>query len=172
MRTLIKIIIALIVGIIIGIAATVFIYPFIFPPPQVNESIENIQSKKLVATGKFINPNPLDPIHWGKGSVEIYLHRNSQLREVYFGKDFQVGPGPAFYVYLSQGKNIKSNSEFRNHQDTNVELGALKSFKGSQIYKIPFKINLQKFKSVVVWCKTFSQLITSANLEPSQKKQN
>lgn len=165
MRTLIKIIIALVVGVIIGVAATVFVYPFIFPPPQVNEKIENIQSKKLIAHGKFIHPNPLDPIHWGKGNVSIYSHRNGVLREVYFAKDFQVGPGPAFYVYLSQGVNIRNNSEFKKYQSSNVELSVLKSFKGSQLYKIPSKINLQKFQSVVVWCKTFHQLITSANLK-------
>ena len=97
--------------------------------------------------------------------MKIYSHRSNHFKEVYFDKNFQVGPGPAFYVYLSQGSNIKSNREFRKYKATNVELGALKSFKGSQLYKIPSKINFEKFQSVVVWCKKFGQLITSATLK-------
>jgi len=169
MRTFITIIISLIIGIIIGALGTIFVYPFIFPPPQVNESVQNVQAKLLIANGKFIDPNPSDPVHWGKGNTKIYAHRNNNIKEVYLDKNFQVGPGPAFYVYLSEGANIKNNREFKKYKTTNVELGPLKSFKGSQIYKIPAKVNIHKFKSVVVWCKSFSQLITSAKLERNTK---
>ena len=167
MRTVITVIISLIIGIAVGVLGTIFVYPFIFPPPQVNESVQNVQTKILIAHGKFIHPNPADRLHWGKGHTKIYRHPSNNANEVLLDKTFQVGPGPAFYLYLSQDANIKKNKDFR--QAKHFELGPLKSFKGSQVYKIPASIDMNKIKSVVVWCKSFGQLITSANLQESKK---
>ena len=156
-------ILGLIIGLAIGIAGTIIVYPFIFPPPEVNERIADITKKTLVASGEFIHPNPSDPVHWGKGGVSIYQQGN--LNEVYLESDFEVGPGPAYHVYLSSGNDIRSNDDFNNAN--NIDIGKLKSFKGSQIYKVPADAELAEFNSVVVWCVAFNQLITSANLSNS-----
>ena len=153
-------ILGLIIGLAIGIGGTIIIYPFIFPPPEVNERVADINSKTLAASGEFIHPNPDDPVHWGKGGVSIYQQEN--LNEVYFESDFEVGPGPAYHVYLSSGTDIKSNDDFNNAG--NLDIGTLKSFKGSQIYRPPADTKMEEYKSIVVWCVAFGQLITSANL--------
>ena len=70
MRTLIKIIISLLIGIVIGVVGTIFVYPFIFPPPQVNESIANIQSKQIIVNGQFIDPNSFRSSPLGKRKYE------------------------------------------------------------------------------------------------------
>lgn len=41
----------------------------------------------------------------------------------------------------------------------------LKSFQGSQVYRVPYTVNMSEIHSVVVWCVSFAQLITSANLK-------
>ena len=154
-------ILGLIIGLAIGIAGTIIVYPFIFPPPEVNERIADITKKTLAASGEFIHPNPSDPVHWGKGGVSIYQQEN--LNEVYLESDFEVGPGPAYHVYLSSGKDIKSNADFKNA--VNLDIGTLKSFKGSQIYKVSSgSLDPAQYNSVVVWCMAFNQLITSAKL--------
>jgi hypothetical protein len=154
-------ILGLIIGLAIGIAGTIIVYPFIFPPPEVNERIADITKKTLAASGEFIHPNPSDPVHWGKGGVSIYQQGN--LNEVYLESDFEVGPGPAYHVYLSSGTDIKSNADFKN--GVNLDIGTLKSFKGSQIYKVSSgSLDPAQYNSVVVWCVAFNQLITSANL--------
>ena len=154
-------ILGLIIGLAIGIAGTIIVYPFIFPPPEVNERIADITKKTLAASGEFIHPNPSDPVHWGKGGVSIYQQEN--LNEVYLESDFEVGPGPAYHVYLSSGTDIKSNADFKN--GVNLDIGTLKSFKGSQIYKVSSgSLDPAQYNSVVVWCMAFNQLITSAKL--------
>lgn len=47
---------------------------------------------------------------------------------------------------------------------TTFEIGKLKSFSGSQVYRVPESVDFAGLKSVAVWCKTFGQLITSADL--------
>lgn len=152
---------SLIIGIGIGIMITVIAYPFVFPPPVVNEQISNIENKQKIYSGTFIHPNPSDPVHWGKGNVAVYGHGNDH--EIFLEEDFEVGPGPAYHVYLSSAADVISNEQFENA--TNFDLGKLKSFKSSQVYQAPSNFESVQIKSVVIWCKTFGQLITSATLE-------
>lgn len=159
--TLISAIMACLLAFLAGLIVMLAIYPFIFPPPVLNEKLSSVETKTKVATGMFIHPNPSDPIHYGKGSVGVYKAKNQY--EILLNKDFKVGPGPAFHVFLSDAKNIKTNTAFKNSRK--YDLGALKSFQGSQVYAVPNQLELSKIHSVVVWCVSFSQLITSANLK-------
>lgn len=149
-----------VLGFLAGLIVMLIIYPFIFPPPVLNEKISHVKTKTKIATGVFIHPNPRDFIHYGKGSVSIYKSKNHY--EIFLGKDFKVGPGPAFHIFLSDAKNIRTNATFQNSKK--YDLGMLKSFQGSQVYAIPSHVNMSEIRSVVVWCVSFSQLITSANL--------
>lgn len=148
-------------GFLAGLIVMLIIYPFIFPPPVLNEKISHVETKTKIATGVFIHPNPRDFIHYGKGTVAVYKSKNHY--EIFLGKDFKVGPGPAFHVFLSDAKNIKTNAAFQNSKK--YDLGMLKSFQGSQVYSVPSQVTMSQIHSVVIWCVSFSQLITSANLK-------
>jgi hypothetical protein len=159
--TLISAIVAGLVGFLAGLIVMLVIYPFIFPPPVLNEKLSYAETKTKVATGMFIHPNPRDPVHYGKGSVAVYKAKNQY--EILLNEDFKVGPGPAFHLFLSDAKDIKTERSFKHSRK--YDLGALKSFQGSQVYVVPNHINMSKVRSVVVWCVSFSKLITSANLK-------
>jgi hypothetical protein len=45
-----------------------------------------------------------------------------------------------------------------------VDLGRLRSFKGSQRYAIPAGVDLANYQSVIIWCERFSVLISPADL--------
>ena len=45
-----------------------------------------------------------------------------------------------------------------------VDLGGLRSFKGSQRYSIPAGVNLKDYQSVIIWCERFGVLISPADL--------
>lgn len=159
--TIISAIIACLVGFLTGLIVMLVIYPFLFPPPVLNEKLSYAETKTKVATGIFIHPNPRDPIHYGKGSVAVYKLKNQY--EILLNEDFKVGPGPAFHIFLSDTKNIKTDAAFKHSKK--YDLGTLKSFQGSQVYPVPSHINMSKVHSVVVWCVSFSKLITSADLK-------
>ncbi len=159
--TLISAIVACLVGFLAGLIVMLVIYPFIFPPPVLNEKLSYAEAKTKVATGMFIHPNPRDPVHYGKGSVGVYQSKNQY--EILLNEDFKVGPGPAFHVFLSEAKNINTDTAFKHAK--NYDLGTLKSFQGSQVYLVPSHIKMSKVHSVVIWCVSFSKLISSANLK-------
>ena len=140
-----------------GVAVGFFIFPYVFPPPAAAEQIADSERSTLVASGSFIHANPSDPVHYGKGRVSVYEHT------VFLESDFEVGPGPAFHVYLVPKAPIRSSSDLKDVMF--VDLGGLRSFKGSQRYSIPPGVDLKQYQSVIIWCERFGVLISPADLK-------
>jgi hypothetical protein len=153
--------VALALGTGFGFALGIFVYPFWFLGEVASETVANRDQKTRVASGTFIHANPSDPVHWGKGGVEL-LDGPGGERLVYLQPDFEVGPGPRFHVYLVDRTDVRSNGDFP--LQTAVDLGRLRAFKGSQVFPIPTAIDVAKVGSIVVWCKEFGVLITPADL--------
>jgi len=141
-----------ILGTGLGIALGFFFFPYVFPPPAALEQLTDGERSKLVASGTFIHANPSDPVHYGKGRVSVNEH------VVFLEPDFEVGPGPAFHVYLVPKASIRSSSDLRDRMF--VDLGGLRAFKGSQRYVIPAGVNLKDYQSVIIWCERFVVLIS------------
>jgi len=139
-----------------GVALGFFIFPYVFPPPTAAEQLADAEHSKLVASGTFIHANPSYPVHYGRGRVSIYEHT------VFLEPDFEVGPGPAFHVYLVPKASIRSTSELKDVMV--VDLGGLRAFKGSQQYAIPAGVNLKDYPTVMIWCERFGVLISPADL--------
>ena len=146
-----------VVGTGFGVALGFFIFPYVFPPPAATEQLADADRSKLVASGSFIHANPSDPVHYGKGRVSVYEHT------VFLEPDFEVGPGPAFHVYLVPKASIRSSSDLKDVMF--VDLGGLRAFKGSQRYAIPPGLDLKNYQSVIIWCERFGVLISPADLK-------
>jgi len=146
-----------ILGTAFGVAVGFFAFPYVFPPPEAMEVLTTEEQATIVARGKFIHANPLDPIHYGTGNVTVYD------KIVYLGTDFEVGPGPAFHVYLVPKAQVRQSADVKGTMF--VDLGKLRAFKGSQKYRIPAGVNLMTYPSVVIWCAEFGVLISPADLQ-------
>ena len=142
-----------------GVALGFFLFPYVFPPPPAAETLTEADRSALVATGTFIHANPSDPVHWGKGKVSVYE------KAVFLESDFEVGPGPAYHVYLVPQASIRSSADLGAAMY--VDLGRLRAFEGSQRYPIPDGVNLADYPSLVIWCERFSVLISPADLAPA-----
>lgn len=113
--------------------------------------------KKLFVTrqGMFTE---IDLIHKGSGLALIYPE--TAEGPILRLENFNVTRGPDLHVYLSRNENITSSDQLGDYYD----LGVLKSSKGNQNYQLPS--NHSGFKSVVIWCKAFGVLFSSATLQP------
>ena len=143
----------------LGVALGFLLFPYVFPPPPAAESLTEADRSALVAIGTFIHANPSDPVHWGKGKVSVYE------KAVFLEPDFEVGPGPAYHVYLVPKAPIRSSGDLG--EAMYIDLGGLRAFKGSQRYPIPEGVNLAGYPSVIIWCERFSVLISPADLTPA-----
>lgn len=145
-----------VLGGVFGLGLGFFLFPFLFPPPPATDQLTETERTRLVATGSFIHANPSDPVHYGKGRVSVYE------RTLFLEPDFEVGPGPAFHVYLVPKENIRASADLGDAMF--VDLGRLRAFKGSQRYAIPAGLNLRNYPTVLIWCERFGVLISPADL--------
>jgi len=143
-------------GTAFGVAVGFFVFPYVFPPPSAADALTDVERSALVATGTFIHANPNDPVHYGRGRVSVYE------RTVFLEPDFEVGPGPAFHVYLVAKMALRASSDLKDVKF--VDLGGLRAFKGSQRYPVPADIDLKDYQSVIIWCERFGVLISPADL--------
>ena len=145
-----------VLGTAFGVAVGFFLFPYVFPPPPAMEMLVADERTEVVARGTFIHANTSDPIHYGGGQVTVYE------KLVFLEEDFEVGPGPAFHVYLVPNAQIRESSGVKGTMY--VDLGQLRAFRGSQKYAIPDGVDLKNYPSVVIWCAEFGVLISPADL--------
>ena len=139
-----------------GVALGFFLFPYVFPPPESMDTLTETERTAVIPRGAFIHANPSDPVHYGKGGVTVYE------TNVFLEPDFEVGPGPKYHVYLVPKEKVRDSGDVKGTMF--VDVGRLRSFKGSQKYPIPDGIDLKRFSSVVIWCEEFGVLISPADL--------
>ncbi len=72
---------------------------------------------------------------------------------------FEVDNGPDLRVYLVAG-DAREESDVDDFKD----LGALKGNKGDQQYAVPADVKLERYSTVVIWCRAFSVAFARASL--------
>ncbi|MYI85818.1 MAG: DM13 domain-containing protein [Dehalococcoidia bacterium] len=72
-------------------------------------------------------------------------------------ENFSVRNGPDLFVYLSRNPD--------GWEEEAINLGDLKATDGAFNYEIPSDIDIEEFKSAVVWCRRFAVLFGHATLE-------
>lgn len=101
-------------------------------------------------SGKFMGAG--DGIHNAEGVAKIITLQDGN--KVLRLENLKSTNGPDLYVYIAIDKGA---SDF-------VDLGRLKGNIGNQNYNIPQGTDLNKYNTVLIWCKQFSVLFGSANL--------
>jgi len=146
-----------VLGGILGVGGGVGIGIVIFTPPAANAALNADELTAIVARGRFIRTNTMDPVRYGSGGVTVLQ------RTVFLESDFKVGPGPKFRVYLVPKASIRRSRDVSGTDF--VDLGPLRAFKGSQKYTVPATVNLADYSSVVIWSTAFGVLISPADLK-------
>ena len=127
---------------------------------QTNGSIVNQNMPEAATTsaytplfiGEFVGVN--DGIHNAEGLAKVVqLDDASMILRL---ENFKATNGPDLYVYLASDS---STSDF-------VNLGRLKGNIGNQNYDIPEGTDFSRYDTVLIWCRAFSVLFGSAELQP------
>jgi Electron transfer DM13 len=76
--------------------------------------------------------------------------------------DLRTSNGPDLFVYLSAAAADAPRATF---DDDFVSLGRLRANQGNQNYEIPDGVALDRYQSVVIWCRRFTYAFGAAALE-------
>ncbi len=107
-----------------------------------------------VASGRFEGVSG----HRGVGRAAVIELAEGGRRLTF--RDFDVEPGAApLRVYLA-ADDPGSDGAVKDF----IDLAPLKGTKGNQQYRIPGRVNLRRYTSVIVWCVPFTTRIAQARL--------
>lgn len=104
----------------------------------------------------------VDAVHKGEGQATFY--RRPDGATVPRLESFRVTNGPDLYVYLSGHPAPRSSAEL--HQAPDYEVAILKGNVGDQTYELPADVDLAGVRSVVIYCKRFTTVFSTAELQP------
>jgi hypothetical protein len=98
--------------------------------------------------------------HETKGAAT--LHRLGDGKRILRLTNFETSNGPDVRVYLVAAEMANDNDIVT--QAGFIDLGSLKGNKGDQNYDVPANADLNKYKSVSIWCARFDVNFGAASL--------
>ena len=136
-----------------GFAAGIYVLPILTAPAAPSAVELAAATTKASFTGQFRRDlKDSDALHWGEGTVSV-------------GSEFislrgKLAPGPDYKLYLSP-EFVETEADFVRLKSRMVRVGDVKTFENFLI-PVPTGIDPSQFSTVIVWCESFSQFITSA----------
>jgi hypothetical protein len=141
------------IALAIGFAAGVYALPILIAPPAPTAAEVATQTTEVAFTGQFRRDlRDSDAFHWGDGKVMITGKSIGFLGE--------LAPGPDYKLYLSP-EFVETEADFNRLKPRMARVGDVKTFKNFLV-PVPGSIDPAQYNTVVVWCETFGQFITSA----------
>ncbi|MBI2048057.1 MAG: DM13 domain-containing protein [Parcubacteria group bacterium] len=129
--------------------------PSLPQPTEASQEVKSIpQTREIKLEESVIKSAPVIGTagHPASGAARIV---ESEGKKYLRYEDFKTINGPDLFVYLS--KDMRA-SDF-------INLGALKATGGNVNYEIPENININDYPYALVWCRAFSVLFNSADLD-------
>ena len=118
--------------------------------------VEN-QDPEITATGSFV-----EVAHAGGGDAKI-INLGGEKGNILRLENLDVLNGPDLHVLLSRSTYVKTSGDLGEY----VELGELKGNKGNQNYEISANVDLSKYNTVIIYCKSFGVVFNVARLDKS-----
>lgn len=137
----------------IGFAAGIYTLPILTAPPAPSDGETKTMSAGAEYTAQFVrNLKGSDALHWGEGKVSI-------------GPSFitlmgKLAPGPDYKLYLSP-EFVETEKDFNRLKAEMTRIGDVRTFENF-VVPVPPDIDPSNYTSVIVWCESFDQFITSA----------
>jgi hypothetical protein len=119
---------------------------------------------KVIKTSNLRDDLPgTDAVHYGTGTVT--LEEKDGAYYVQFAEDTKISFAPDLNIYISKVGDIVDEEGYKNLQL--IHLGEMTKPNGASFYKLPDDVKPADVHSVLVWCRRFSEFMSSANFKES-----
>ncbi len=140
----------------IGFGLGIYLLPILIAPASPDRaSLDEMAANALFKSEFTRDLKGSDFLHWGEGEISLspsqIIHKGS------------LAPGPDYKLYLVK-EFVENEDEFLAIKQQANLVGDVKTFEGF-ILNIPPQIDIADFKTVVIWCETFSEFITAAKYQ-------
>jgi hypothetical protein len=140
----------------IGFGLGIYLLPILTAPPAPDAAMLEQEAEAALYTGEFTRDlRGSDFLHWGEGTISV-----TPERIIHEGK---MAPGPDYKLYLTKSF-VEHEDEFDPIKSEAALVGDIKSF-GGFLADVPTGIDVSAYTTVVIWCESFGEFITSAKYQ-------
>lgn len=136
-----------------GFAAGIYVLPILTAPAAPSAGELAAATRKANFTGQFRRDlKDSDALHWGEGTVSVSSE--------FISLQGRLAPGPDYKLYLSP-EFVETEADFVRLKTRMARVGDVKTFEDFLV-PVPASIDPSQYSTVIVWCESFGQFITSA----------
>ncbi|PDV98593.1 DM13 domain-containing protein [Candidatus Chloroploca asiatica] len=130
------------------------------PTPSMEPTVAEAPTEPIaLASGTFTF---IDRLHWAEGQATIYqLPDGSRILRL---ENFKAQNGPDLRIGIAGHPMPRSSAELHDTGPGYIEFERLTANEGNQNYAIPADLDLDGFLSVVIYCRAFSTVFSTAEL--------
>jgi len=137
----------------VGFALGIYALPILTAPAAPAASAVTAAAAGAEFKGEFRRDlKDSDFLHWGEGSVTVGRGAVTLMG--------RIAPGPDYQLYLSP-EFVETEADFLRLKPKMARVGDVKTFENF-IVPVPAGIDPKAYTTVIVWCESFGQFITSA----------
>jgi hypothetical protein len=137
----------------LGFGGGIYALPILIAPDAPTAEQVKAASTAASFTGSFRRDlKDSDALHWGEGTVAVGPQVIALMG--------RLAPGPDYKLYLSP-EFVETESDFQRLKPSMARVGDVKTFRNF-VVPLPPGVDPSRFNTVIVWCETFGQFITSA----------
>ena len=139
---------------IVGFALGVYTLPILTAPSAPSATEVAAGAGQAEFTGQFRRDLAgSDFLHWGEGTVSV--------GRKFIALQGSIAPGPDYKLYLSP-EFVETEEQFVRLKPRMVQVGDVKTFENFLV-PVPATIDPGDYRTVIVWCESFGEFITSAS---------
>ncbi len=131
-----------------------------FVDKTVNETFPELTDSLLQEPVTLLQGQFQGVAHATNGAAQIFEFADG--RRLLRLRDFSTSNGPDVHVYLVALQNALDDESVKNAEF--IDLGSMKGNVGDQNFELPAGVDLEKFRTVTIWCKRFGVNFGSASL--------
>ncbi len=137
---------------VLGFALGIYTLPILTAPEAPKTDILSKALQQSNYIGSFSSDRiDSDFLHYGQGQFSVGPDNISFIGT--------LTPGPHFKVYLSP-TFVETKADFLAHKPDMVKVGDVDTFNNFRV-ALPPNIEPSEFNTVIIWCESFEQYITS-----------
>jgi hypothetical protein len=153
MRKLLVLVVSHALAAAAGFALGIYLLPILTAPQAPSAAEVAAVASGATYKGEFRRDlKDSDALHWGEGVVSV-----GPKAIALSGK---IAPGPDYKLYLSPAF-VETEADFQRLKPSMVRVGDVRTFENF-VVPVPATIDPSRYDTVIVWCESFSQFITSA----------
>ena len=140
-------------AVVAGFASGIYALPILTAPEPPSTTELAMLASGASYRGEFRRDlKGSDALHWGEGTVYVGAKTVTLMG--------QLAPGPDYKLYLSP-EFVETKEDFKRLKSSMARVGDVKTFTNFAV-PVPGTVDPSRHNTVIVWCESFSQFITSA----------